>query len=139
MSKPANRFWLCIPPFLMCTLDQGLTLWGQSSIYWAGHYEQAWEGNDLFNWLLRHHPLAFSEAGIVAWVAVFCTAIVLMPRRAAMAVSIAIVLGHAWGASTWLIERVPGGYWLAIALFLATGIIIVATWERFGQGTGKSS
>ena len=130
MSISAKRLWLCIPPFLMCMLDQGITLWGQSSGYWAGQRHLANEANPVFHWLLRIHPLAF-EAGIFAWVLVFSSAIVFLPRRAAMAVSIAVVTGHAVGATTWLLFYVPGGYWLSVGLALLTGTLVVVTWERF--------
>jgi hypothetical protein len=113
-------------------LDQSITLFGQAPDYWKGDYSLANEGNPWFNWLLRQHPLAF-EAGISAWVGVFSVVILALPRRASMTISMAIVLGHTWGAATWICFVWPFGYWIALALFLASSIIIVATWERFGQ------
>ena len=50
-----------------------------------------------------------------------------------MVVSIAIVLGHTWGAATWLCLEIRNGYWLALGLFFASAILIVWTWERFGR------
>lgn len=138
-----RKLLLCLPPFALCMLDQLITLFGQSSDYWRGNYSVANEMNPWFNWLLRQHPLAF-EAGIAAWVIVFCSVILVLPRRVAMTISIAIVLGHTWGAATWLGMMQPYGYWFALALFLASAVMIVVTWERFGrvferaQG-GKSS
>ncbi|MCH8969161.1 MAG: hypothetical protein IIA66_08595, partial [Planctomycetes bacterium] len=117
--------WLCVAPFALCMLDQGITLVGQSSAYWAGDYSVAIEGNPWFQWLLQQHPLAF-EAGIFAWVAVFCGLILVLPRRVAMTISVAIVLGHAWGASTWIFWKIPHGYWLVLALYLLSAIAIVA-------------
>lgn len=129
-----RKVWLCVPPFVLCMLDQGITLYGQGPEYWRGNRSVAAEGNPWFYWLLLQHPLAF-EAGILAWVAVFCVVILALPRRAAMTLSIAIVIGHTWGTATWLCYLFPLGYWFALALFLASAIVIVATWERFG-GTG---
>ena len=123
---------LCVPPFARCMLDQGITLVGQAPDYWAGNRSVANEGNPWFLWLLRQHPLAF-EAGITAWVVVFSLVILAVPRHAAMTVSIAIVLGHTWGAATWICWVLPYGYWIALALFLVSAVLIVAAWERFGQ------
>jgi hypothetical protein len=123
------RLWLCVPPLVFCLLDQSVTLYCQPARYWAGDRSTAQEGNPWFHWLLMQHPLAF-EAGIAAWIAVFALVILFTPRRVAMTISIAIVLGHTWGTSTWLLFTVPYGYWLALLLFLASAIIIVATWER---------
>lgn len=129
-----RKIWLCVPPFALCMLDQGITLLGQRSEYWAGDYSVANEGNPWFLWLLRQHPLAF-EAGIAAWVSVFCVVILTLPRRAAMTISIAIVLGHTWGTATWMLHVLPYGYWIALSLFLVSAIIIVLTWDRFSKGT----
>lgn len=128
------KIWLCVPPFALCMFDQGLTLLGQPPEYWAGDRSVANEANPWFYWLLRQHPLAF-EAGIVAWVCVFCLVILALPRRAAMTISITIVLGHTWGAAGWICWVLPFGYWIALALFFASAIIIVATWERFSKTT----
>lgn len=127
-----RKIWLCVPPFALCMLDQSITLYGQSFNYWKGNYSVANEVNPWFNWLLRQHPLAF-EAGIIAWIVVFSVVILALPRRASMTISMAIVLGHTWGTATWMCFVLPFGYWIALALFLASSIIIVATWEKFGQ------
>lgn len=127
-----QKIWLCVPPFALCMLDQGITLFGQTSEYWAGNYSVANEVNPWFNWLLRQHPFAF-EAGIIAWVSVFSFIILVLPRRSAMTISIAIVLGHTWGAATWICFVLPFGYWITLSVFLASAIIIVVTWERFSK------
>ena len=111
-------------------LDQLLTLWGQSEQYWQGHYEFALEASPPFRWLLQQHPLAF-EAGIFVWILLFCLFIVALPTRLAMIAAIAIMMGHTWGASSWLTMRVAHGYWLAIALFVTTAIAITVCWEQF--------
>ena len=127
-----RKLLLCIPPLALCLLGQTITLIGQTPRYWSGQYADANEGNPLFNWLLQQHPLAF-EAGIAAWIVVFCTLILVLPRLAAMVVSIAVVLGHTWGTATWLCWKVQHGYWLALGLFLASAILIVWTWEISGR------
>ena len=120
---------LCIPPIVLCILDQSITLIGQPSGYWRGHYELAIEGSPPFYWLLTHHPLAF-EAGIAVWIALFSTVILLSPRWLAMGISIAIVIGHTWGTATWLFFRFAQGYWLCIVLFLASGILASLCYQQ---------
>lgn len=137
-SLRKRRVWLCVAPVALCMLDQGITLVGQSSAYWAGDYSVASEGNPWFQWLLQQHPLAF-EAGIFTWVAIFCGLIMVLPRRVAMTISVAIVLGHAWGASTWIYWKIPHGYWLVLILYLLSAIAIVATWEKFGIASENSA
>ena len=49
------KIWLCVPPFALCMLDQGITLVGQSPEYWAGHRSLAsveWGDNRA---VLVHH------------------------------------------------------------------------------------
>jgi hypothetical protein len=48
-----------------------------------------------------------------------------------MTISIAVVLGHTWGTATWLCWVLLYGYWLTLALFLSSAIVIVATWEKY--------
>jgi hypothetical protein len=125
-----RKLLLCIAPISLCLLDQTVTLIGQSSQYWGGDYAVGKEGNPLYLRLLQQHPLAF-EAGILAWILLFCAVICFAPRRAALAISVAIVLGHAWGASSWICYRLVHGYWIVIGLYLVSGIIIAWTWDRF--------
>ena len=132
-----RRVWLCVPPFALCVLDQTITLVGQPAAYWGGDYSLAHEGNPWFHWLLQQHPLAF-EAGILAWITLFSSLIIFLPQRVAMTISIAIVLGHAWGASTWIYWRIPNGYWFVLALYLVSASLIVAVWEKFGAATRAS-
>ena len=120
---------LCIPPIVLCILDQSVTLIGQRADYWRGHYQLAVEGSPPFYWLLTHHYLAF-EAGIAVWIALFSLVILLSPRWLAMAVSIAIVIGHTWGTATWLLFRFSQGYWLCIALFFASGVLASVCYQQ---------
>ena len=127
-----RKLWLCVPPLALCLIDQTITLAGQSRAYWAGLRSNAVEDNPFFRWLLQQHPLAF-EAGIVVWILLFCSIILLLPRLGAMVVSVAIVLGHTWGTASWLCWKVRHGYWIMLGMFLASAILIVWTWEKFGR------
>jgi len=133
-----RRLLLCIAPISLCLLDHAVTLIGQSPLYWRGNYAVAEEGNSLFLRFLQKHPLVF-EAGVLAWILFFCAVICFVPRRAALAVSAAIVLGHAWGTSTWIYYRWAHGYWIVIGLYFASGIIMAYTWDRFYRIAGPDT
>jgi hypothetical protein len=127
-----RRLWLCAAPFAVCMLDQSLTLAGQNQAYWAGNYAHANELNPLFCWLLRQHPAAF-EAGIGVWVLLFSSIICFAPQKFAMAGAIALIIGHTWGTATWLNGHFAQGYWLCILLFMSSGGLVVATWDKFSK------
>src|SRR4051812_2220176 len=69
---------LCLPPLLVCALDCGLTLRGQSDGYWNGRFEEVNEASPTFNRLLKQHPAAF-VAGIAVWGAMFVGIILMLP------------------------------------------------------------
>ena len=128
-----SRLWVCVAPVALCLLDQSVTLAYQPAQYWAGDYLQAQEACPPFRWLLQSHPLAF-EAGVAIWIAAFAVVIFALPRRAARTVALALVIGHTWGASSWIHEFVPAGYWVVIALFIGSAALTVATWDRADRG-----
>jgi len=128
--KTRRKIPLCIPPLILCLIDQTITLIGQTPAYWSGDYSNAREGNPWFSWLLRQHPLAF-EAGILLWIVVFTCAILFLPRFVSMVLSVAIVLGHTWGTASWLCLKYTHGYWYTIGVFILSSIVIVVSWEIF--------
>ena len=78
---------------------------------------------------IEWHPLVFVAGGL-AWIALFVAAIYRLPRRGAFVLSAFLVMGHAWGVSTILCWRVPGGYWLMLFLYLAAAWALSAAWQR---------
>ena len=128
--KIKHRILLCIAPWIFCLIDQTITLLGQSAAYWSGDYSDAREGNPLFNWLLRQHPLAF-EAGVLVWIIVFTCSILLLRRSLARVVSVAVVIGHTCGAAAWLCLMHDYGYWYAIGLFLLGSIAVDVSGTKF--------
>ncbi len=130
-----NKVWLCLPPFIFCLLDQGVTLWSQSEEYWGGNYDDALEGNPLMRRLLSQHPMAF-EAGLVGWMLLFLLAIGFLPRRLAMTLSVGITFGHLWGAVSWIMYAALYGYWICLALMFGAALLIVLAWENYA-GTGE--
>jgi hypothetical protein len=117
-----RKLLLCIAPTALCLLDAGLTLVYQPDAYWEGRYRVAVEMCPPYHWLLQQHPLAFA-AGIAALVAGFSSAILALPRRAGLVVSAGFVLGHTWGAGTWVTAYV------LLGLFAVSALALVLTWE----------
>ncbi len=123
-----RAFWLFIPPIILSSIDFGLTLYGQPSVYWAGNYSQANEISPSFATALRFHPIGF-VALFAIWAAIFCILILLLPEILALFLTVAIVIGHMLGASTWLAYRFHS-YQSAILLILATAGLIVFSFKR---------
>jgi hypothetical protein len=125
------RSWLCIGPAILCLLDGGLTLLGQSDFYWSGKFHEALEWNPLALWILRQHPLLFT-LGLILWMAIFCTLIVSLPSNLARLLAFSVQLGHTVGAATWL-TRMGAWGWVGVAvLFLGSRLLLDRTWERAG-------
>jgi hypothetical protein len=112
-----------LPPLVLASLDAALTLAGQPPEYWRGDYARVNELSPTFNQLLAIHPLAF-VAGFIGWLLAFTCLILLFPRTLALATSIAVAIGHTWGATTWLLYRFDYGYQACNALFILTAIAL---------------
>jgi hypothetical protein len=115
------RFWLCIPPLLAAVADLVATLLGQPAAYWTGSLLYAREGAPHGLWLFQQHRLAFPIA-FGLWMLLFSAAILYGPRRLARAITLAVVMGHGWGAIDWIYAS--AGYWLCI---LATIVLAIIT------------
>jgi hypothetical protein len=126
--------WLLVPPILLCCLDLGLTLYGQSDAYWSGNYGHVDELSPSFGRSLALHPLAFVATGL-AWVSIFSSLISILPEKLAMMLSICVVMGHMTGAASWLAYRF-GSYQACNGLFLLTAVAIVTAfnWGRSDNG-----
>jgi len=114
---------LCVPPLLLCLLDNTLTLVGQSAQYWAGNYLRVNEGSPTFHHLLQTHPAAFL-AGSTLWAAVFVGGILLLPDTLALIVSMAVTFGHTVGVAIWLLYTFHYGYQMCNAVFLLSAILV---------------
>lgn len=131
MHRPLIQFrmlWLLLPPIVLCCLDFGITLYGQSESYWSGNYNDINELSPSFARYLSIHPLAFIAAALV-WIAIFSSVIAIVPERIAMTLSICVVIGHMTGAASWLAYRF-GSYQACNALFLVTSIMIVVAFNN---------
>jgi hypothetical protein len=131
-------FGLCLPPAATASLDAALTLRGQSAEYWAGNYARVNELSPTFHHLLAYHPVAF-VAGFLGWVFIFATMILLLPRTLALAMSLAVTIGHTWGATTWLLHRFQFGYQTCEALFVLTALVLALGIERIWGAEDKAA
>ena len=103
----------------------------QPDPYWSGDYSQPLEANPPMRWLLSQHPGAFAAATL-AWVVLFSAAIMLLPLRLARVISVALILGHTWGASSWLLVHVPHGFWWTVALMMTSAVLVEVGWTMCG-------
>jgi hypothetical protein len=111
----------------MVVIDAVVTLRGQSCDYWDG-YATVRESNPIAYVLLRIHPLLFA-IGVALWAALFTTAILLLPIALARVVAFTVMLAHALGASTWLIQWRFGVLWV-LALLIVVRALSISIWDR---------
>jgi hypothetical protein len=114
---------LCLPPIVFCIIDGALTLFGQSSAYWAGMRHTANELSPTFHQLLVVHPWA-AVAGFLGWMAIFVGVILLLPGMLALSTSIAVTMAHTAGACSWLLFRFQFGYQICNALLLLSALAL---------------
>jgi hypothetical protein len=129
IAAPRRRWWLALPPLLLCCLDGALTLAGQPGPYWQGDFTAARELNPFFDLLLRWHPWAFL-GGLAVWLAAIAGAIVWLPRRFAVVVAFGFTLGHACGAASWVVPLGVAGWVLAVLLLVAAERLLWLSWRR---------
>lgn len=131
-----RSLWIVVPPILLCCLDFGLTLYGQSPAYWAGDYQDVNEVSPSFRVYLTIHPLVFVGMNLV-WIAIFSSLIGILPEKIGMTISIAVVIGHMAGAASWLAFQFES-YQACNALFLFTAIAIVTSFNMGRSETGQT-
>lgn len=135
-TRPVRAIWLAAPPALLCMLDAGLTLYGQSKGYWAGNYAEVNEFSPSFAQYLSIHPLAFVGANLL-WILIFSVIVSLLPEVLALTVSIAIMIGHMGGAASWLAYHFHN-YQACNGLFLVTAFIVAVSFKRGQSDDGAS-
>ena len=123
-----SRLRLWSGAVLMCLLDAGLTLAGQSDAYWAGDRLAFREANPVAAWLLRTHPAAFA-VGAVLLALGYVVLVEWLPLRLARPAASLTLLLHALGASTWLIRYGPQGIVAAAALLAAASWLLRWLWR----------
>src|SRR5262245_30676042 len=111
-----HHAWLCIGPAVAGVLDCGLTLRGQSTIYWEGQYQDAVEGNPVFLGILRLHPLLFAIVSLLC-LGLLCLSVLCFPTPAAKIIAWVLLVCHTFGVATWLIRPLPYGVLSCVVLF----------------------
>lgn len=118
----ARFLGLCVPPLAFAIIDGLLTVAGQSAVYWSNHSASN-EANPVFAALLQGHPAAFI-AGLLLWLVMLTTIILVLPRIFALILSITITFGHTIGSGSWLFNHFDFGYNLANAYYLLSACIL---------------
>ncbi len=123
------RLWLLLPAVCLFAGDISMTLAGQPATYWAGDYSTAAEYNPIVFPLLARHPALF-VAGALLWLGLAAALVLLWRHSLTVWLAMAIALGSALGASTWLARHGAGGWILAVVYLSAAAIISRACWRR---------
>lgn len=137
-----RRLWLCLPPLVMCLIDDAITLHAQDDLYWSGLWHLGVECNPVVRYTMQQHPLMM-QVLTVAWIGAFAAAIVWGPRRFALFVSLAVTFAHGSAAGTWLNQQ-PDGYYGAMGLcVLGAALFVVALdcwrWDQLVFPPGNSA
>lgn len=118
---------LCIPPIWAMTIDLIMTSVHQASEYWKGNLTKVNEGNPVVYFFMNNHVYGIFILHLLS-LSLVSTLIYFAPKRIAMIISFAFVLGNSYGAATWI--RPYYGFWLTILLFIINGIILALFVEK---------
>jgi hypothetical protein len=131
MSTGRRKWWLCVAPVCVCLIDVAATLYYQPAAYWSGQFDQVSELSPIDRWMLMQHPLAFA-GWVVTWMTGFSVVIRYVPTPISLIAALALMFGNAAGTNSWLSSRIPNGFWICYALFLAIAALVVITWRKAG-------
>ncbi|MEK7269550.1 MAG: hypothetical protein AAB215_01260 [Planctomycetota bacterium] len=132
MRLDPRRLWLCVPFYAFFLFDLCVTLAGQPPQYWAGNHSAVVEGFPAAAWALSKGPWVFALF-CVGWLAAFTLFILALPRFLAETLSLALLIGHAWGAMTWLAFSARLDYSLCLLFLVAASALYVTArglWQR---------
>lgn len=122
-----RNIYLCIPPAWAMTIDTIFTGVHQAQEYWKGNLTNVNEGNPVVYFFMNNHVYGLFIIYFL-WLSLTLTLIYFAPKRIAMAISFAIVIGNSYGAATWI--RPFYGFWFIILLFIINGIILALFVEK---------
>ena len=113
--------WVVVP---VIAIDIVCTLLGQPSSYWR-HPALGTEANPFFAWFLYRGVFIFWSICYIAGVVLLTW---ILPRRLAAVALLSFILGHFFGASTWMLFR----FGLGIAAPVIYGIAIASLLVSLG-------
>ncbi|OJJ22424.1 hypothetical protein BKI52_07015 [marine bacterium AO1-C] len=130
MMKRKNSIWLAAPAVFLAVIDILFTLKGQSKFYWSGHFVMANEQAPHAYYLMRQHPFLFLAVlplyfGIITLLGIY------LPERVARVCMLTFVIGHTWGASSWL--QLYFNYWMFLLFFLTISWVTLFCFEKARQ------
>jgi len=130
MTKARSNIWKYLFPAFFSCVDAGLTLLGQPLAYWQD-YSQAAEMAPQFAFLMKIHPMVF-VAGVGIWILGYSLLIRFTPRWPSLVISLTFLLGHAFGAITWLLYYYRMNYFFIFLLFpmLAAVVVLIVRMEK---------
>jgi hypothetical protein len=113
---------------VLCAIDVGVTIAYQPDRYWRESYRFAHDATPLAQWLLEIGPAAM-VAGASVWILAFWATLCRLRFDAARMVALAILLGHALGASTWLVWQ-PYGWARCLAVWAVARWLFGRFWDE---------
>lgn len=130
-----KQMWLCLPAVAMYLADVALTLCGQSSDYWRGHYGEAHEVNPVAYWLLAGNPWLFLVTALL-WLAMYSVVMMFAPITVGRGLSLFVTVAHAFGAASWLIPHGVGGWVATFVLLVAAERLLTWSWRKADEPSG---
>lgn len=121
-----RHLYLWIAPLVMCLIDAGLTLVGQSEYYWGGYYQHVNEASPDAHTLLTIHPAVF-VIGISVWMLGAAFLLVLLPTYLALVFSTIATIGHTLGAASWMVFRFQLSYQAIMGLCAVAGLLLATS------------
>lgn len=121
------KLLVLMPAFIACFFDVFLTAVLQPADYWEGHLEMANEGNPLVFFAMNQHELGLFVV-LILWLALLTLIGYFLPYRLLKILSLGVLVGHSWGASTWLEYFYGFGY--VIILFIINATIFILLEEK---------
>ena len=121
-----DRPWLCIPALTAMLFDTVVTVYGQAEEYWKGHHGKTNEFNPVIHAFMSTHWIGLFVITAL-WIAIIVPLILFLPRKLALIIASAIVLGNTWGAGTWLSLH---SFWHVIVLIVVNASIFALCVEK---------
>ena len=118
--------WVVVP---VIAIDLVCTLVGQPSSYWKSPTSGI-EANPFFAWFL-YRGQGFFIFWSVCYIAVVVLLTWILPRRLATVALLSFILGHFFGASTWMLFRFGLGISAPVIYGIAIASVLVSLGLKF--------